>query len=265
VVNGADLSLEALAALMPGRAVRSYPALLSTHADALAWARAGAPAGAIVVAEYQASPRGRAGLEWRIEPGTSLAFSLILMPALPPEREGWLYTVSSLALANVLGPDVGIEWPDEVWRRDERLGAVGVEVQLGPELTDWAVVSVLVSHSPHPRGPLLAKIAEGVEAKASALQEEVLAEHLARCRTIGRRVRARLIPMGPTGIVISGTATGTKLDGALLIETVKGSHVAVRPQNLGVLEHVQSEPDTDYPEAVRAYLARRNEESEKGG
>ena len=56
-----DLAADALAADLPGRPLRSYPALLSTEADALAWARAGGPGGAVVVAGYQASPRGRAG------------------------------------------------------------------------------------------------------------------------------------------------------------------------------------------------------------
>ena len=59
---GDDLSAEALAAVLPGRPIRAYPALLSTEADALAWARAGAPSGALVAAAYQAAPRCRAGL-----------------------------------------------------------------------------------------------------------------------------------------------------------------------------------------------------------
>ncbi|MDQ4130536.1 MAG: hypothetical protein M3133_06040, partial [Actinomycetota bacterium] len=77
---------------MPGRPVRTYPAILSTSADAFAWARAGAPEGALVVADYQAAPRGRAGLPWEVRPGEGLGFSLVLRPELPPEREGWLYT-----------------------------------------------------------------------------------------------------------------------------------------------------------------------------
>ena len=51
-----DLAAETLAAALPGRPLRSYPALLSTHADALAWARAGGPAGVREVSR----PHGRA-------------------------------------------------------------------------------------------------------------------------------------------------------------------------------------------------------------
>src|SRR5919109_1184709 len=128
----ADLSADSLAAALPGRAVRTYPALLSTEADALAWARSGAPAGALVVADYQASPRGRAGLEWRVRPGGDLAFSLVLRPDLPAEREGWLYRVAASGLADVAGEEATIQWPDEVRRGETRGAGVGIHVELGP-------------------------------------------------------------------------------------------------------------------------------------
>jgi BirA family biotin operon repressor/biotin-[acetyl-CoA-carboxylase] ligase len=73
-----DLAADVLAADLPGRPLRSYPALLSTEADALAWARAGAPDGAVVVAGYQASPRGRAGLPWQVQQGTGRPRGLAL-------------------------------------------------------------------------------------------------------------------------------------------------------------------------------------------
>ncbi|MDQ3931293.1 MAG: hypothetical protein M3252_00415, partial [Actinomycetota bacterium] len=136
---GEDLSPDAVAEALPDRPVRSYPAILSTSADALAWARAGAPEGAVVVADYQASPRGRAGLPWQVRPGEGLGFSLVLRPQLPPEREGWLYTVAASGMADVLGPQTRIQWPDEVVRDDERAGAVGVEVELAGQTTSWAV------------------------------------------------------------------------------------------------------------------------------
>ena len=79
----ADLSEEALAEAMPGRPLRRYVALLSTESDALAWARSGAPEGAVVVAEHQSAPRGRAGWPWNVPPGRNLGFSLVLRPQLP--------------------------------------------------------------------------------------------------------------------------------------------------------------------------------------
>ncbi len=251
-----DLGPDALRPSFRGREFRTYPALLSTAADAMAWARAGGPSGSVVVADYQASPRGRAGLEWRVRPGASLCFSMILRPGLPPEREGWLYTVAATALAETFGSDAEIEWPDEVLSGERRVASLGVHAELGPHVVDWAVLNVLVPDAAPPRGPLAAGIVEAVERRLAMRPDAVLVDYLARCRTIGRRVRARLIPMGPGGVKIEGTAVESKLDGALTIGTLREMHVSVRPQNLGALEPLESDaaPEPTYPDYRQLYL-----------
>ena len=231
-----DLDAATLTELLPGREVRSYPALLSTEADALAWARAGAPAGAVVAAGYQASPRGRAGLEWHAPPAESLAFSLVLRPRLPAPREGWLYVVASLGLADVL--DAHVRWPDESVRDDARAGAVAVTTSLGPFGVDWAVVNVLVAAAPPPRAPRLVAIVRSIEERLGEPSAVALADYLRRCDTIGDRVRARLIPMGPGGVVLEGRAATVKTDGALVVETADEHRLAILPQSLGLLEGV---------------------------
>jgi BirA family biotin operon repressor/biotin-[acetyl-CoA-carboxylase] ligase len=126
-----DLQPRALAPLLGGRMLRVYPAVLSTEADAQAWARAGGPDGGLVIAGYQVSPRGRSGLEWQVRQGIDLAFSVVLRPELSAQDEGWLYTVITSALADVLGRGAGIHWPDEVHGAQGRLAAVGVHAELG--------------------------------------------------------------------------------------------------------------------------------------
>ncbi|MFN2489509.1 MAG: biotin--[acetyl-CoA-carboxylase] ligase [Actinomycetota bacterium] len=231
-----DLSPEALATALPGREVRCYPALLSTEADALAWGRAGAPAGSVVVTDYQVSPRGRAGLEWTVVPGRSLGFSLIVRPELPAEREGWLYTVASSGLADHIGEDAVIEWPDDVFLCDERVASVGVNAELGPGRVRWAVLNVLVRRVAGARDLALASTVERIERRLEAAPDGVLEDYLPRCRTIGRRVTARMIPLGPAGPQVTGSAAGALMDGALSIATEEGRRVAVRPQSLGILE-----------------------------
>lgn len=233
---GGDLTADALAEALPGRPARAYPALLSTEADALAWARAGAEEGSLVVAGYQASPRGRAGLEWTVRPERDLAFSLILRPALPAEREGWLYAVATLGLADALGEEATIRWPDEVRVGGARAAAVGVNAGLGPARIEWAVVNVVVHDALPPRAALLAHVVEAIEARHGGHTVAVLADYLRRCETIGRRVQARLIPLGPAGTVVTGTAVRALPDGALVVETEGERRVAIRPQSLGLLE-----------------------------
>ena len=231
-----DLAEEAVAAALAERPLRVYPALLSTEADALAWARAGAPDGALVVAGYQASPRGRAGLEWRLAPDRGLAFSLVLRPRLPAHREGWLYAVAVSALADVLPDGATIEWPDEVRAGGQRAGAVGVQTEIGSGGVAWAVLNVLLEDAQPPRAPLLARVVDAVDARRRAPTARVLADYLRRCETLGRRVRARMLPLGPGGLELEGTAVSVLADGALVLEAEADRRLAVRPQSLGLLE-----------------------------
>jgi BirA family transcriptional regulator, biotin operon repressor / biotin---[acetyl-CoA-carboxylase] ligase len=231
-----DLSEAAVAETLPDRPLRVYPAVLSTHADALGWARGGAPEGAVVVAEYQASPRGRGGLEWTAPQEQSVSFSLVLRPRLPLPREGWLYVVGACGVADVVGDDATVAWPDEIRRAGRRAGAVAVQTEAGPVLTEWAVVSVLVEDAPPPRAAMLARVVRAIESRYRSTTVPVLADYLRRCETIGRRVRARLVPLGPAGPAVVGKAVNVLTDGALVVERDDGARVAVRPQNLGVLE-----------------------------
>lgn len=238
----ADLAHEFVAEQLPDRPLRAYPALLSTEADAMAWARAGAPHGALVVADYQASPRGRGGLPWEVQAGRGIGFSLVLRPTLEPAREGWLYTVATSALAAVLetaqAEQAAVRWPDEILVAQRRAAAVGVYAE--PEETglDWAVITVLLVEADPPRAPLLGRAVAGIEQCLQRATDDVLAAHEQRCATLGRRVRAHLVPLGPAGTVIEGEAVGCRADGALAIETGPGRRIAIPPRDLGRLEEL---------------------------
>jgi BirA family biotin operon repressor/biotin-[acetyl-CoA-carboxylase] ligase len=230
-----DLGPEAVADTLPGRPVRTYPAMMSTDADAVAWGRAGGPAGAVVVADYQAAARGRGGLPWTCRPGRDLGFSVLLRPQITPDDEGWLYIAAAVAVLDELGGDAAVDWPDRIERGGHHAADVAGHAGLGADGVDWAVVNVLVVDAPAPRAPLLARLVERVE----ALQEPdpaTLARFLERCRTIGRSVCAHVIPTWPDGVQIRGTAATVLEDGALVIEEPGGRRMAVRPQHLARLE-----------------------------
>ncbi len=239
-----DLSAEEVARVLGARPVRVYPAVLSTEVDAMGWARGGAPAGALVVADYQASPRGRGGLPWLVEPSKGLGFSLLLRPSsLPPARAGWPYVAASLAIAETLG-SVACDWPDAVVDPGSRrtLARLGVHVELGPAQTEWVTITVLVEEVRPPRTALLGRLAQALDLALTANPETVLGDYRSRCVTLGRQVRARMIPMGPGGPEVNGQAVDVLADGALVVLTARGNRVAVPPQNLGLLEAPETPP-----------------------
>lgn len=229
------LSEEALSAAMPDRPIRAFPALLSTEAEALARARAGDPAGTLVVADYQAAPRGRGGLPWELDPERDVGFSLVLRPPLPPSREGWLYLAGCCALAELAGDTATTAWPDEV-RVDGRLwGAVAVQTDPEPATIRWAVVTVRLPWDTERASRVAAAVA-AIEARVDRPTDELLADYRARCETLGRQVTARLVPMGPTGVTVTGLASDVRDDGALILATRTGQRLAVPPPNLGRLD-----------------------------
>lgn len=236
-----DLGQQDVAAALGDRPARAYPAVLSTEAVAMAWAREGAPSGGVVVADYQASPRGRGGLPWTVQPGQGLGFTLLVRPELPPRREGWPYVAALVALHDVVGAaGGGLAWPDTVHgARGATLARLGVYVELGPARTEWMTATVLVEDAAPPRGPLLARLVAALEERLAAPAEQVLADYLPWCTTLGQRVRARLIPMGPGGPEVTGEAVDVLADGALVLLTARGNRVAVPPHNLGLLEEPQ--------------------------
>ena len=61
-----------------GVARQAHATVGSTNDLALAWARAGAPHGAIVTAEAQTAGRGRHGRAWASPPGRSISLSIVL-------------------------------------------------------------------------------------------------------------------------------------------------------------------------------------------
>lgn len=224
-----DLAAASLTSILGERPVQSHPVLLSTAVAAAEWARAGAPHGAVVVADQQIAPRGRAGRPWSVAPGQGLAFALVMRPQLPAAREGWLYTVALTALADVCGEGTAIEWPDEIHRHDALAAMVGIDVQLGPRGVKWAVVNLLLREAQPPRGELMGAVLQAIDARLAATPDAVLGVYGARCRTVGRDVRVRLLG-GATRL--QGRAVEVLDDGALVLDAGDERRIPVRPQDV---------------------------------
>ena len=214
------------------RKLQSHPVLLSIASHASDWAGAGAPDGAVVVAGSQVAARGRAGTRWSVSPTRGLTFALVLRPKMAAEKEGYLYTLVLAALADVCGPGVTIEWPDEVRRGNEMVAAASIEVRLGAEGVKSAVINVLLPEAEPPRGELLATVLQAIEARVDGPHDQALEDHRRLCATIGRNVRGQLLGGQAR---FEGTAVDTLDDGALVIAVSGDRRVPVRPQDVGVL------------------------------
>jgi BirA family biotin operon repressor/biotin-[acetyl-CoA-carboxylase] ligase len=103
----------------------------STNADLLARALAGEPEGAVLVAEEQHAGRGRMGRTWTSPPRAALTFSVLLKPAVPLARRGWLPLLAGVAVATavtqVTGVRTGLKWPNDLLTADAKLAGILAE------------------------------------------------------------------------------------------------------------------------------------------
>src|SRR6266568_895308 len=103
----------------------------STNADLLARALAGEPEGAVLAAEEQRAGRGRMGRTWTSPPRAALTFSILLKPAVPPARRGWVPLLTSVAVAaavtEVTGVETRLKWPNDLLTADAKLAGVLAE------------------------------------------------------------------------------------------------------------------------------------------
>ncbi|MFD3533946.1 biotin--[acetyl-CoA-carboxylase] ligase [Streptomyces sp. NPDC058664] len=213
------------------------------------------PEGAVLVAEEQTSGRGRLDRTWTAPARSGLFLSVLLKPAVPVHRWGWLPLLTGVAaatgLAKAAGVDMSLKWPNDLLvsvageeRKAggilaERAGADGVVVGLGINVTlredelpvPGAGSLLLAGAVSTDRDTLLRAVLRSLDEwygkwvradgdpEASGLQ----AAYAAGCATLGRRVRADL----PGERVLEGEAVALDGDGRLVVATEGGGTEAV--------------------------------------
>lgn len=121
------------------------PQAFSTNQEAILRAAEGSAHGSIVLALNQTGGRGRKGRSW-FSPPRSLAFSVILRPAMPAEKLPWLMIAAASAvhktLLDLTGLKAGIKWPNDVCINGKKCSGILVEAGLSAGDLEWAVVGV---------------------------------------------------------------------------------------------------------------------------
>lgn len=121
------LSLETL---WLGRSHEHWTELASTNDRALAWARAGAPHGAIVTADAQTAGRGRLGRTWRSPPDEDLYVSMVLRPG--SQKIGALGLAVGVGLRDGLSswvPWAQLKWPNDILCAGRKLAGILCEAR----------------------------------------------------------------------------------------------------------------------------------------
>jgi BirA family biotin operon repressor/biotin-[acetyl-CoA-carboxylase] ligase len=234
--------LDPAALVAPGWRVEVVPESPSTNADVALRARAGEPAGLVVVTEHQTAGRGRLDRVWVTPPRAALTFSLLVRPeAVPVARWPWLPLLTGLAVVEGVrrssSLDAVLKWPNDVLVEERKVAGILVERVESPDGAAAVVgVGLNVSSTPDelpvPTATSL-ELAGAPPVDRSALLVAVLtafsdlyggwvgaagrglrASYARSCSTIGRDVRVDL----PGGVPLHGRAVDVDEDGRLLVD-----------------------------------------------
>ena len=227
----------------------------STNDDAFVAARAGAPHGAVFVADAQRSGRGRRGSNWTSPPGENLTFSVLLRPSLPAERISAIALVAGLAVraaaAARVAPRVVIKWPNDVLADERKLAGILVESRLHGAEVEAVVVgiginvlmrdlpdeiaalatSLVLLGDPSPgRETLLADVLAGFEERLGRFERAGLSSLLTELNEHDG-LRGKALKVGDT----RGEGAGIGAEGALLL---RGDDGVVRRVTSGTVERL---------------------------
>lgn len=232
----------------------------STNDEARRRASEGAPSGTVVIAGAQSGGRGSRGRSWFAPPGLGVYLSVVLRPALRPEASTRWTIGAAVAVAeaceSLCGAGFVVEWPNDVVLRGGKVAGVLAEGRSGAGGVLDLVLGIGINVG-HRREDFPEEIRERAASLRSACgardvpdRETVAAEVLSRLGSVGSaldqdrwrevadrwlrlapasrgaRVRVRPAPGGAAGF--AGTTRGIDRTGALLVERIDGTMVAVR-------------------------------------
>lgn len=213
----------------------------STNADLVARSAGGEDiAGAVLIAEHQSAGRGRHGRRWSAPPRTQISMSVgVDTTGVAPDRWGWLPLLTGLAVAETVGVDATVKWPNDVLVDNRKLAGILAEVAAPVVIVGIGLnVGFDAGDLPDPNAVSLSMLGHDVDrTELAAALLRTLGERIEQWRagdaalvtdyreissTIGTRVRALL----PGDDEIIGIATDVDDGGRLIIES-EGTPVSV--------------------------------------
>ncbi len=151
--SGSSVRLDASTLKGPlARDVVHRRVLGSTQDAAKALAVRGAAEGTLVIANRQTAGRGRLGRRWS-SPAGGLWFSLVLRPAVRPDRVPALPLVAALSWVEVLrarGVPAGVKWPNDVWADGKKIAGILTEMSAETDRVQWVVLGAGVNVNNRP-------------------------------------------------------------------------------------------------------------------
>lgn len=244
-------AISAKLAGLPIREVRYFEVTGSTNDEALRWASAGAADGCLVIANQQTSGRGRLGRRWVTNPGSGLAFSLVLFPSSDEQaRTGYFTALGALAVCQAIetlaGVPAQIKWPNDILLQKKKTAGILVEANWFGETIQNLVIGIGVNVTegsvpppgelffpatsleeaagkPVDRLDLLREILSGIYSWRAMLHESIF--HSAWDERIAFKGEWVSLENAAGGEALQGQVVGLDDSGSLVLRTPSGENI----------------------------------------
>ena len=131
-----------------GKNIEYYNRLDSTNTEAWELVEEDNNHGTIIITENQIKGRGQKTKTWRMVPGKSLVFSLILTKNYPIDYSGLISLTVSLALnesLNKRGLETKLKWPNDIFINGKKIGGILCETKIDNSKIKTMVIGVGVN------------------------------------------------------------------------------------------------------------------------
>ncbi|WP_422361550.1 biotin--[acetyl-CoA-carboxylase] ligase [Reichenbachiella sp.] len=103
--------------------------------------------GTTIISQNQTQGRGQRGNSWESEPGKNATFSIILKPTtIPTQNQFQLHLITTLAIHQtlfpILGKELKIKWPNDIYYRDRKLGGILIENTLKGSHIEHSIIGI---------------------------------------------------------------------------------------------------------------------------
>lgn len=105
--------------------------------------------GTVIIAEEQTKGRGRMGRCWVSPPGTGIWMSVILKPAIRPDKAYQMTQAAAVAVVKsireVTGLEAGIKWPNDIIVNGKKVCGILTEMSAEPDRVSYIVLGIGVN------------------------------------------------------------------------------------------------------------------------
>ncbi len=150
LLNGFEVAYR-LGTLVVGQNVLYFDTLDSTNNQAKMLASGGCEDGTVVIAGNQTAGRGRIGKSWNSQENKGVYMTVVLKPAIPPEKIQLLTLAAAVAVVDairgVYGVEAGIKWPNDIVLEGKKICGILTEMNCETDMVNFAVLGIGINYS----------------------------------------------------------------------------------------------------------------------